>query len=54
MNLHLNGQLRPLPDDAVDADMPVLWVLREVLDLTDLAESFEYFADATSAVRSFL
>jgi isoquinoline 1-oxidoreductase alpha subunit len=34
MNLHLNGQARPLPDDAVDADMPVLWVLREVLDLT--------------------
>lgn len=34
MNLHLNGQPRPLPDDAVDADMPVLWVLREVLDLT--------------------
>jgi len=34
MNLHLNGQPRPLPDDAVDGDMPVLWVLREVLDLT--------------------
>lgn len=34
MNLHLNGHARPLPDDAVDADMPVLWVLREVLDLT--------------------
>lgn len=28
--------------------------VREVLDLTDLAEHFEYFADATSAVRSFL
>jgi len=28
--------------------------VREVLDVTDLAESFEFFADATSAVRSFL
>ncbi len=28
--------------------------VREVLDLTELSESFEYFADATSAVRSFL
>lgn len=28
--------------------------VREILDLTDLAESFEYFADVNSAVRSFL
>ncbi len=28
--------------------------VREVLELTDLAESFEYFADVGSAVRSFL
>jgi isoquinoline 1-oxidoreductase alpha subunit len=34
MNLLLNGQTRPLPDDAVAADMPVLWVLRDVLNLT--------------------
>ncbi|KQV94987.1 (2Fe-2S)-binding protein [Rhizobacter sp. Root1221] len=34
MNLLLNGHTRPLPDDAVAADMPVLWVLRDVLNLT--------------------
>ena len=34
MNLNINGQLRPLADDAVAPDMPVLWVLRDVLNLT--------------------
>jgi isoquinoline 1-oxidoreductase alpha subunit len=34
MNLHLNGRPTPLPDDLVSDDMPLLWVLREVLDLT--------------------
>ena len=29
-------------------------VVREVLELTDLASSFEHFDDVTSAVRSFL
>ena len=29
-------------------------MLREVLELTDLASSFEHFEDVTSAVRSFL
>lgn len=29
-------------------------VLREVLELTDLASSFEHFEDVNSAVRSFL
>lgn len=28
--------------------------VREVLELTDIAQHFEYFADTTSAVRSFL
>ncbi|WP_295639896.1 (2Fe-2S)-binding protein [uncultured Methylibium sp.] len=34
MDLLINGQPRPLPDDAVDPAMPLLWVLRDVLDLT--------------------
>ena len=34
MNLLLNGRPTPLPDDVVPDDMPLLWVLREVLDLT--------------------
>lgn len=34
MNLHLNGRPTPLPDDAVSDEMPLLWVLREVLDMT--------------------
>ncbi|CAN7605619.1 (2Fe-2S)-binding protein [Rhizobacter sp. LjRoot28] len=34
MNLHLNGEPRALPDTAVDPDMPLLWVLRDVLHLT--------------------
>ncbi len=34
MNLNINGQLRPLADEAVAPDMPVLWVLRDVLNLT--------------------
>ena len=34
MNLHLNGQLRSLADDDVAPDMPLLWALRDVLNLT--------------------
>jgi len=34
MDLSINGQIRQLPDDAVDPAMPLLWVLRDVLDLT--------------------
>lgn len=34
MNLYLNGQAQALPDTAVDPDMPLLWVLRDVLHLT--------------------
>ncbi len=34
MDLLINGQPRPLPDEAVDPAMPLLWVLRDVLDLT--------------------
>ena len=34
MNLNINGQSRPLADDAVDPAMPLLWVLRDVLQLT--------------------
>jgi isoquinoline 1-oxidoreductase alpha subunit len=34
MNLTVNGQPRNLPDDAVDPNMPLLWVLRDVLELT--------------------
>ena len=34
MNLHLNGEPRALHDTAVDPDMPLLWVLRDVLHLT--------------------
>jgi isoquinoline 1-oxidoreductase alpha subunit len=34
MQLTINGTRRELPDDAVDPDMPLLWVLRDVLNLT--------------------
>ena len=34
MNLSINGQAVALPDEAVDAQMPLLWVLRDVLNLT--------------------
>ncbi len=32
--LSVNGRLHPLPPDAVAPDMPLLWVLRDVLHLT--------------------
>ena len=34
MNLSINGEIRALPDDAVDPQMPLLWALRDVLGLT--------------------
>jgi isoquinoline 1-oxidoreductase subunit alpha len=34
MDLSINGQTRALPDAAVDPNMPLLWVIRDVLDLT--------------------
>ena len=34
MELSINGQIRQLPDEAVDPAMPLLWALRDVLDLT--------------------
>ena len=34
MELSINGQLRPLPDAAVAPDMPLLWALRDVLNMT--------------------
>ena len=34
MNLSINGQTRDVPDAAVDPQMPLLWVLRDVLQLT--------------------
>jgi isoquinoline 1-oxidoreductase alpha subunit len=34
MDLSINGQSRTLPDDATDPNMPLLWVLRDVLDMT--------------------
>ncbi|MBX3605598.1 MAG: (2Fe-2S)-binding protein [Piscinibacter sp.] len=34
MQLHVNGSLRELPDEAVAPDMPLLWALRDVLQLT--------------------
>ena len=34
MQINVNGALRDLPDDAVAPDMPLLWVLRDVLQLT--------------------
>ncbi len=34
MELRVNGRLQALPDAAVEADMPLLWVLRDVLNLT--------------------
>jgi isoquinoline 1-oxidoreductase subunit alpha len=34
MQLNVNGTLRELPDAAVAPDMPLLWALRDVLQLT--------------------
>ena len=34
MKLILNGSARELSDDAIDPDMPLLWALRDVLQLT--------------------
>ncbi|HJW11031.1 MAG TPA: (2Fe-2S)-binding protein [Albitalea sp.] len=34
MEISVNGQTRALPDAAVDPSMPLLWVLRDVLNLT--------------------
>lgn len=34
MDLLINGRFVPLPDEAVDPAMPLLWVLRDVLQLT--------------------
>ena len=34
MDLSVNGQTRSLPDADVDPSMPLLWVLRDVLNLT--------------------
>jgi isoquinoline 1-oxidoreductase subunit alpha len=34
MRLDVNGSPRDIDDAAVDAQMPLLWVLRDVLDLT--------------------
>ncbi len=34
MELSINGQTRTLPDAAVDPAMPLLWALRDVLNLT--------------------
>lgn len=34
MDLSINGRNHTLPDAAVDPAMPLLWVLRDVLDLT--------------------
>lgn len=34
MELNVNGQTLPLPPEAVAPDMPLLWVLRDVLMLT--------------------
>lgn len=34
MKLTINGTARELPDDAIEPDMPLLWALRDVLNLT--------------------
>jgi len=34
LELSVNGQIRPLPDDLADPAMPLLWVLRDLLGLT--------------------
>ncbi len=34
MELSINGQMRPLADAAVAPDMPLLWALRDVLNMT--------------------
>jgi isoquinoline 1-oxidoreductase alpha subunit len=34
MDLSINGQTHALPEGATDPDMPLLWVLRDVLNMT--------------------
>ncbi len=34
MDLSINGRMRTLADAAIDPSMPLLWALRDVLDLT--------------------
>jgi len=34
LELSINGQMRPLADAAVDPGMPLLWALRDVLNMT--------------------
>ena len=34
MELSINGQMRPLADAAIAPDMPLLWALRDVLNMT--------------------
>lgn len=34
MQIHVNGELRSLEDDVAEADMPLLWALRDLLGLT--------------------
>jgi isoquinoline 1-oxidoreductase alpha subunit len=34
MDLSINGEIRSLPAEAVDPEMPLLWALRDVLELT--------------------
>lgn len=34
MDLSINGQMRTLPDADIDPQMPLLWVIRDVLNLT--------------------
>ena len=34
MDLSVNGEMRKLPDADVDPNMPLLWVIRDVLNLT--------------------
>jgi isoquinoline 1-oxidoreductase alpha subunit len=34
MNLQLNGRTQPVPDASIAPEMPLLWVLRDVLNLT--------------------
>jgi isoquinoline 1-oxidoreductase alpha subunit len=34
MDLNINGQTRSIPDAEVDPSMPLLWVIRDVLNLT--------------------
>ncbi len=34
MELHVNGETHTLPTDSVDPNMPLLWALRDLLNLT--------------------